>query len=217
MEQDYLVRRCCVPAEKVEICAPASPALARYRENPNHRDLRPYIVFFSEPYEVFSARAEGYYREILPQLAEMALATGHRLVIKLHPSESKTERTHILSRLFSPDRLKAIEVTSGPLTEDLLGKTWCAVTILSTVSTECAVRGIPCFLCRWLDAHQYEYVEEYLRFGVGIGLDAPDDIAKIPQYLEQHPVAEALAENVYQLPTQRNLQNLLLSSREKWS
>jgi hypothetical protein len=215
MEQDYLVRRCCVPAEKVEICAPASPALARYRENPNHQGLRPYIAFFSEPYEVFSARAEGYYREILPQLAEMALATGRKLVVKLHPSESKTERTRILGRLFSADQLSAIQITSGPLTDDLLEKTWCAVTILSTVATECAVRGIPCFLCRWLDAHQYEYVEEYLRFRVGIGLDAPDDIAKIPQYLKQHPVAEALAENVYQLPTQRNLRDRLIASREK--
>jgi hypothetical protein len=217
MEQDYLVRRCCVPAEKIEICAPASPAPARYRENSNHRDLRPYIVFFSEPYDVFSARAEGYYREILPQLLEMALATGHKLVIKLHPSESKTERTRILARLFPSDRLRAIRIISGPLTEDLLAKTWCAVTILSTVSVECAVRGIPCFLCRWLEAHQYEYAEQYLRFGVGIGLDAPGDISKIPEYLKQHPADAGAVDNLQPLPTQRNLRDILLASREKIS
>src|SRR5580700_5700125 len=106
-------------------------------------------------------------------LAELALATSHKLVVKLHPVVSKRERTRILTRLLSEDQLSAIQVISGPLTDDLLAKTWCAVTILSTVSTECAVRGIPCFLCKWLEAHPCEYVEQYLRLGVDVALNAP--------------------------------------------
>ena len=215
MEQDYLVRRCCVPAEKVEICGPALPAFSRAHENSNHRELRPYIVFFSELYEVSGGRAEGFYRDILPPLADLALATWHKLVVKLHPAESKTERTRILARLLSADQLSAVQVVSGPLTEDLLAKTWCAVTILSTVSTECAVRGIPCFLCTWLEGHPHEYVEQYLRFGVGIALSAPGDIAKIPQYLQQHPIAAGVADDIYQPSTQPNLRDRLLSSRKE--
>ncbi len=215
MEQDYLVRRCCVPAEKVEICAPAQPAPSRSHESSHHRDSRPYLVFFSEGYEISGGRAEGFYRDILPPLAEMALATRHKLVVKLHPAEGRKERTRILTKLLSRDQLSAVQVVSGPLTEDLLAKTWCAVTILSTVATECAIRGIPCFLCNWFEAHQYEYPEQYLRFGVGMELTAPSDIAKIPQYLQQHPIAAGLAENIYQPATGQILQDHLHSSRNQ--
>jgi hypothetical protein len=215
MEQDYLVRKCCVPQERVEICAPALPAASHPHESSNHRDLRPYIVFFSELYEVTGGRAEGFYRDILPPLAELALATNHKLVVKLHPAESKRERTRILARLLSEDQVSAIQVISGPLTEDLLAKTWCAVTILSTVSTECAVRGIPCFLCKWLEAHPYEYVEQYLRFGVGVGLTGPGDIAMISQYLQQYPNSQGLASNLYQPAPQQNLRDRLSLLRSR--
>ncbi len=65
-------------------------------------------------------------------------------------------------------------LVSGPLTEDLLAKAWFGITILSTVATECAVRGIPCFLCKWLESWPYGYVEQFIRFGVGIGLNHPE-------------------------------------------
>jgi hypothetical protein len=211
MEQDYLVRRCCVRAGKVEICPPASPVPPHAHDNSNHRDLRPYVVFFSELYEISGGRAEGFYRDVLPPLAEMALATSHKLVVKLHPAESKAERTRILARLFSAEQFSAIQVVSGPLTEDLLAKTWCAVTILSTVSTECAVRGIPCFLCRWLEAHQYEYAEQYLLFGVGMALNAPSDIAKIPQYVQQRHTATGIAGDIHQQLTPPTLRGGLES------
>jgi hypothetical protein len=209
MERDYLVRRCCVPAERVEICAPAAPAPSRAQKNSNPRDPRPYIVFFSEGYEVSGGRAEGFYRDILPPLADLALATKHKLVVKLHPAESRRERTRMASRVLSSDQLSAVEVWSGPLTEALLAKTWCAVTILSTVSTQCAVRGIPCVLCKWLEAHPYEYAEQYLRFGVAVELKAPSDIANIPQYLQQTSMAVERVDNIYRISTQQTLRDRL--------
>jgi hypothetical protein len=47
------------------------------------------------------------------------------------------------------------------------------------------LRGIPCFLCDWLESSPYGYVDQFTRFGVGIPLHAPDQISQIPRMLEQ--------------------------------
>src|SRR4029077_549128 len=76
MEEDYLVRRCGVPPERVEVAAPALAADWRQRE-PSKRDtFRPYILFISEAVEVSGGRSEEFYRDLLPPLADLALATG---------------------------------------------------------------------------------------------------------------------------------------------
>jgi hypothetical protein len=54
---------------------------------------------------------------------------------------------------------------------------------------ECAVRGIPCFLCKWLEAWPHEYVDQFIRFRVGTVLNSPAEIKDIPQLLKQHAVA----------------------------
>jgi len=213
MEQDYLVRRCKVPAERVETCAPIMEKPSSAGEQAGRRESRPYVLFISELYEVNGGRGQGFYRDVLPPLVEMARAAGKEVVVKLHPAESRRERTTLLRRLLTAEQRKAVRVVSGPLSEELLGKSWCAITILSTVATECAIRGIPCFLCTWLESHPYEYVEQYLRFGVGIGLNGPGDIARIPEYVQQEFCSQSVVDNVYQPAERGRLRELLNSAQ----
>lgn len=209
MEQDFLVRKCMVPREKVEICAPALTSPSNMPDAANGDRPKPYIVFFSEPYEVSGGRGEGFYRDVLPALVDVALATGRKLVVKLHPAESERDRARMLRRIISKSRLKTVQLLSGPLTEDLLTKTWFAVTVQSTVSLECSIRRIPCFLCKWLEPRGYEYVEQFIRFGAGFGLNSPDDIAKIPQQIQKEVVTSVLNTRLWHTADKGRLKELL--------
>jgi hypothetical protein len=210
MEQDFLVRKCKVPAERVEICAPALPTPSHTQEIPHVNEHRPYIVFFSEPYEINGGRGEGFYRDILPALADLALATERKLVVKLHPAESKRQRAGALSRIISEKHFGAVQLISGPLTEDLLANTWFAVTVQSTVSMECAVRGISCFLCKWLEPGGYEYIEQFIRFGAGIGLNSPEDMATIQEHMRTEPMRKVPNGHLWQTADKGRLKALLM-------
>ncbi|MGA8761465.1 MAG: hypothetical protein WB562_01130 [Candidatus Sulfotelmatobacter sp.] len=215
MEADYLVRMCGVPREKVEVGAPALPAGSHAGRKSGDQASPQSILFFSELYEACGGRPEEFYRDVLPHLADMALATGRELVVKLHPAESERERTLMLARILSAKQRDATRVVSGPLTDDLLAKTktWFGVTILSTVAMECAVRGIPCFLCKWLEFSPHEYVEQFIRFGVGIGLDSKGGLEKIPQYLREYAVQTSVRENCWHPAAPGRLHQLLTFSR----
>jgi hypothetical protein len=215
MEEDHLVRKCGVPRERVEIGAPALPANWNAMERANHQAPRPYILFISEASDVSGGRPEEFYRDILPPLADLALTTGRTLIVKLHPAESARERAATLARILSAEQRRATRIVTGPLTEELLAKAWFGITILSTAATECAVRGIPCFLCQWLEFWPYEYVEQFIRFGVGIGLHDPSEIASIPKYLERHPRTTGVSGNLWQPATPGRLRELLSSSRNE--
>jgi hypothetical protein len=207
MEQDYLVRQCGVPAGRVEIGAPALPPKESKRWNPNV--FRPYILFISEAYEVGHGRTEEFYRDVVPPLADLALSTGRKLIVKLHPAESSRERASIVSRILTPAQKSATRIVDGPLTDDLLDETWFGITVLSTVATECAIRAIPCFLCKWLEFTFYGYVDQFVRFGVGLGLDGPDEIMKIPKYLERYAADPGVADNCLQTIAPERLKQLL--------
>lgn len=217
MEQDYLVRKCGVPRERVEIGAPALPEHWERSGQLDRTDFRPYVLFLSEAYDVSGGRLEEFYRDILPPLANLALATGRELIVKLHPAESRNERTATLARVLSAEQRAVARIVSGPLTEDLLAKTWFGITILSTVAMECAVRGIPCFLCKWLEFWPYAYIEQFIRFGVGIGLNDPNEIEKIPQYLQQHVAGENVMSDCWQPAAAGRLRELLTASRETYT
>ena len=214
MEEDYLIRECGVPRERVEIAAPALPPHWKMLPTSQARSFRPYILFFSEASDVSGGRPEEFYRDILPPLADLALATGRELIVKLHPAESRHERSSILEAILSAEQKRATRIVSGPLTDDLLANAWFGITILSTVTMECAIRGIPCFLCKWLEFWPYGYVQQFIRFGIGIGLNDPSEIQKIPEYLRQHPVIPHIAENCWQPAAAGRLRELLTSSRK---
>jgi hypothetical protein len=213
MEEDYLVRKCGVPEEQVEIGAPALPANWNGAEKWDRQEFRPYLVFFSELYEASGGRCEELYRDVLPAMADLALATGRELVVKLHPAESERERNRVLARILSKEQRSMARVVSGPLSEDLLAKTWFGVTILSTVAMECAIRGIPCFLCKWLEFSAHGYVEQFIRFGVGIGLENPGAIGTIPQQLREHTRRTNVVENYWQPVSSGRLRELIAGSQ----
>ncbi len=217
MEEDYLVRRCGVPREKIEIGAPVLPADWTALGQSNPQEFHPYLIFFSEPCDIAGGRQEEFYRDILPPLADLALATGRKLVVKLHPVESERERAGMLARILSIEQRGATVMVSGPLTEDLLAKAWFGITILSTVAMECAVRGIPCFLCKWLDFSPYGYVEQFIRFGVGIGLNDPSEIKRIPEYLQENPTSPDAPENCWRPAAAGRLRQLLTTSSKAYT
>jgi hypothetical protein len=209
MEQDFLLRKCMVPRERVEICAPALTSLSNVPEVAKADGPKPYIVFFSEPYEISGGRGEGFYRDILPGLVDVAIATGRKVVVKLHPAESERDRARMLNRIISTSLLDTVQLVSGPLTEDLLTKTWFAITVQSTVSLECSIRKIPCFLCKWLEPRAYEYVEQFIGFGAGFGLNSPDEIATIPQQLEKGVVTSVPNTRLWRTADKGRLKEML--------
>ena len=214
MEKDYLVGKCGVPREIVEIGAPALPTNWTRPEQPDHKTFRPYLLFISEAYDMSGGRTEEFYRDILPPLADLALATGRELIVKLHPGESRRERTGMVARVLSPQQKGVMRIVSGPLTEEVLAKAWFGITILSTVAMECAIRGIPCFLCKWLESWPYLYVEQFIRFGVGIGLDHPGEIERIPEFLQANPVSVDVRENCWSPAAHGRLREILTTSRK---
>jgi hypothetical protein len=209
MEEDYLVRRCGVPQEKVEIGAPALPANWKGRGT-RDQNVPPNILFISEAFDVGFARGEEFYRDILPPLAELARSTGRKLVVKLHPAESKSQRTSLVARILTGEQRGVTQIVDGALTEELLASTWFGVTILSTVAMECAIRGIPCFLCKWLESWPYGYVEQFMRFGVGTGLNDPSEIQKIPQLMKQHAVPAGVVDECWQVVAPGRLKELAM-------
>ncbi len=210
MEQDYLVRVCGVPNVNVEIGAPAdwSPTCVR-----RDGDSAPFITFFSEPYEVASARTDEFYRDLLPRLADLALKAGRKLVVKLHPFESRRERQRLINRILTAEQQQIATVVSGALSEDLLQRTWAGITVLSTAASECAVRGIPSFLCGWLEYSHYGYIEQFERFGVGQVLRSPEEIAEIPQLIRHYRQPE-VSSNLWQPVTSARLQELFSGAKK---
>jgi hypothetical protein len=179
MEKDYLVNICGVPDEKVEVAAPLRTEFSGH--GPRRKRS---IVFFSEPYEIGGGRCVEFYREVLPRLADIAVAIKCEFVVKLHPQESLRERRRFLNAVLTSRQRKLTQMVEGPLSEGLLQETWFAVTVLSTTAVDCTLLGIPVFLCAWLNYSNYGYVEQFIKFGAGVGLRSADEILKIPDMVQ---------------------------------
>jgi hypothetical protein len=217
MEQDFLARKCGVPRERIEIAAPALPKNWGILGNSKLDQDRRHILFCSESYDVLGGRPEEFYRDMLPPLADVAISTGRKLIVKLHPGESVWERTQAVNRVLSQEQRAVTEIVTGPLTEELLSGAWFSITILSTVAVECAIRGIPCFLCKWLEFSYYDYVEQFMRYGVAVGLDNPQEILEIPQRLEPFQAGmnrKEILRNCWEPASAGRLRELMTSSRK---
>ena len=182
MEKDYLTRLCAMPAERVQIGAPVSAPRKRESRSPNQE--RPFLIFFSEPYETTAGRATDVYADLLAPLARLAAQEGKQLIIKLHPAESLRERRSIVERFLTTEQIKNVQFITEPLTPELLDKAWFGITVLSTVVIECALQSVPCFLCKWLESSPYGYIDQFVRFELGVPLSHPDEIAGIPNRLQ---------------------------------
>jgi hypothetical protein len=188
MEQDYLVRVCRLPAERVIVAGPPLPhSIPAHERGKKERgkDEGSLILFFSEPYEVGRLRTEDIYGELLPPLARLAREFGRRLVVKLHPFESRAERMELVAKVLPPEYAALVDVIDGPFTPELVARAWFAVTVESTVVIDCSLLGVPCFLCEWLNLSAYGYTGQYARFGVGRILNSPEQITEIPRLLAE--------------------------------
>ncbi len=188
MERDYLLRLCDLPPEKVVIASPSPRSRAGSESQPGPRTS---AIYFSEPYEVVGMRAAEVYAELLPQLCRLARSNGRRVVVKLHPFESLTQRRRMVESILSPEDYKLVTLIDGPLTDELMSRAWFGITVESTTVMDCLQKGIPCFLCGWLPLWPFEYAHQYARFGVGEVLDRAEQVSEIPLRLEdfnhRHP------------------------------
>jgi hypothetical protein len=183
MEKDYLVDTCGLPEEKIEIGAPS----LRRRINREAPRPKSSIVFFSEPYALDGGRCREFYRELLPPLADLASQMNLKLVVKLHTMESERERQKLVHAALPLRRFESVQVVTGALSEELLDSTSFAVTVQSTAAVDCAIRGIPVFLCKWLDYSYYGYVDQFIRYRAGMPLHSLAEIGKIPDMLQDFP------------------------------
>jgi len=188
MERDYLVRICRLPAERIVLAGPARrPPTIPPHERANDEGSQ--ILFFSEPYESGGWRAEEVYRELLPALAGFAREFGRKLVVKLHPFESRHERMALIARVLPPADAALAKVVEGPFTSELVRKAWFAVTVESTTVIDCSLLGVPCFICEWLNSSPYGYTAQYARFGVGRMLRSPEQLSEIPRIVTEPAIA----------------------------
>ncbi|MGA8493484.1 MAG: hypothetical protein WB711_23890 [Terriglobales bacterium] len=181
MERDYLRRICNVPPEKMAMAGlPPSKAQPEHRIAPHSA---PWLVFFTEPYQCGGWRNDEVYGDLLPRLCALARSCRLKLVFKLHPFDSVKSHRKMLRR-FVPEHARMIEVVTGPPSDQLWKNTRIALTVQSSIALECAALGIPVFLCAWLRDPYSGYVPQYARFGVGHVLESPEQIADVPQLLE---------------------------------
>jgi hypothetical protein len=178
MERDYLVRNCGISRDRVEVGAPNCPLPDQTRHEKSS------IVFFSEDYEVSGARVDEFYRDVLPPLVKLAEQNAKVLLLKLHPSESLRDRRRILNQVLSRQEQRRVRIVEGPITEQLMRDIWFACTVISTTALDCAIRGIPTFLCGWLENWPFGYMNQLAAFRVGFKLSNPEEIGQIPQLLE---------------------------------
>ena len=188
LERDYLVRVCRQPADKVVVGAPLNAHSSSFA-HPATGDFptqKAAIVFFSEPYENVGMRTEEVYGELLPALCAVARQRGYEVVLKLHPFESVAQRAEVMGRVLPLHDRKLVSLASGPLSENLLSRTWAGVTIESTTVLDCVERGIPCFICEWLSFSPFGYVQQYAKFAAGYLLRSADEISQLPHQVAKH-------------------------------
>ena len=147
------------------------------------------VVFFSEQLELTMGRTRILYEELLPRLCALARTHNTRVVIKLHPFESRNQRREFVDAVVPLAERELVEMIEGPLTEELLGNTWFGLTVESSVAVDCAIRGIACFLCQWFATPVTGYDQQYVRYGAARELASPEDVARIPEMLEGFHIA----------------------------
>jgi hypothetical protein len=192
MERDYLINECEVPRERIFVGAPPGSQLAT-----SANTAGTHIVFFSEPYELYYGRTETLFREVLPRLCAIGRKHGRKVMLKLHPFESLTARSQLVDRLLTESDRKLLEITSQPVSEQLLRKIWFSLTVESSVAVECALAGVPSFLCGWFDIDLYSYGKQYERFGGARILNDPEEIAGIPELLHAQQIGAEIRERLY--------------------
>jgi hypothetical protein len=209
LERDYLQRVCRAAPERIVTGAPMRPPPRNY-----FSEERPWLVFFTEPYGSAAWRIEEVYRDLLPKLCSLAQVCKLKLVFKLHPFESIKGHWNLLRKFLSSEQHGEINVVAGPVTPELCMKTSFAITVESTISLECASRGIPVFLCAWLQSAYGDYVGQYAKFGIGHILSSSDQILKVPELLATMKHQQVGESAISQAMAPQEFRNLLTGVHE---
>ena len=189
MSRDYLVEWCGLSASRVVIGAPQNesrPALHTEQRK------RGWIVFFSSPYEIFSARTQVLYSELLPELCALALETNRKVIVKLHPFESLSIRKAMVDKVVTGVKRELIELRQGPMSNELLDAAWFTITVNSSAAVESTINGVPCFLCAWFDADWSDYGKQLSKYSAGHPLSSPSEIRGIPERLKQIKITDSV-------------------------
>jgi hypothetical protein len=211
MERDYLQRARAIEPERIWIGAPGSNTSVRHaRDSERGRDL----VFFSQPYELEGGRADEIYRELLLRLCSAAQRSSRKVIVKLHPFESKQARKALITAILPKDVQYQVEVVSGEPPEETMSRAWCGVTVDSSVAVECALRKIPIFLCGWLDFMGLGYLRQFERFGVGRVLDAPENLEEIPEMVADYRADPAAIERLWHEGDPAQLDEIMFGARQ---
>ena len=208
MEREYLEHAAAIEQEKIFVGA---PAYRRYISADSRTGEG--IVFFSQPYEVSGGRAESIYRELVPRLHAVAHASGRKLIIKLHPFESKRERQALVNSALASVGSKEVEIVDGAPPEQVMSRAWCGVTVDSSVAVECAVNDIPFFLCGWLDFTGDGYLKQFARFGIAQVLNSADDIERIPQMISDFRPDPAKLQRIWHEADASQLDEIVFATR----
>jgi hypothetical protein len=206
MARDYNVGWCGLSQEKIVVGGPAETHGMLPSSNRAGRD---WIVFYSEAYELNSARTQPFYAELLPELCSLARQTNRKVIVKLHPFESHRMRKALVDSVLSAEERGFVEMREGPMTPDLFARAWCSLTVESSVAVESTANGVPCFICSWFDASWYEYGKQYVKYSAGYPLDSPQRIREIPQLLEQIQIGEATRQNLQTAISPEDLESVL--------
>lgn len=211
MEADYLVRECCVPPGRITVGAPEEHHWQRKQFTADRAVKR--ILFFSEPYESYSGRTRELYGEVLPPLCDLARRFGARVLVKLHPFESKPQRKRLIDDVLSSaaDR-DVVDVVDLRMSDEILAEAWFGITVQSSVAVDCLVVGIPSFLCAWIESDPFDYARQYARYGAGKLLHSPAEIATIPERIDEtHSPTRGAIERVWRCIRPLDLDRLLFT------
>jgi len=206
MARDYCVEWCGLSDEKIVVGGPAEEPHPLPSSSRTGRD---WIVFYSEAYELFSARTQTFYAELLPELCLLARRTNRKVIVKLHPFESLRVRRALVDKVMPAEQRSLVELREGPMTPDLFERAWFSLTVESSVAVESTINRVPCFLCSWFDPSWYDYSKQYAKYSAGYPLDSPQRIREIPQLLERIQITEAIRQSLQTPITPEHLESVL--------
>ena len=209
MERDYLEKVSAVSADKIVIGAP--------RESDGFSGAgqsREVIAFFSQPYEIFGGRVDCIYREILPHVYSAAQRSGRKIIVKLHPFESKRARQKLLESILPQAKLSEVEIVQGRSAEEVLANAWCGITVDSSVAVEGARRYVPFFLCGWLDFAGLGYLDQFARHGVAQVLNSPEELEQIPEKVADYQPDATNPKRLWQQADPARIDEIMFGSRQ---
>jgi hypothetical protein len=164
---------------------------------------------------VIGGRAEAIYREVIPRLYAVACATERRLVVKLHPFESKRVRQKFARQALPDVKADAIEFIDGSVSaEEVMPRAWCGVTVDSSVAVECALNQIPFFLCAWLDFTGIGYLDQFARYGVAQVFNDPPEIDRIPEMVGNYRPDPVVLSRLWREGNPSELENVMFGARQ---